>query len=385
MPLNFNFDMSLDINPTAWHLERTMSRSAATLANLLILSIAGLAATLYAAHTDAYYRAVQEDQGLEWASFWAFLLAAVFYGLAARRQHRIAGALPWFATGISLFCIFVAMEEISWGQRILGYRPPDYFLEQNFQQELNVHNVFATDLRKLALKGVILGFGVVLPLATIPARVRGPLARVGISPPPWQLAPAFLGTYLLYELYPWSHTGEWVELMLGMGFLCAAVTEAWRWRPGQGEASTVSARPVLLALLGSVALGLLTTTALNAFRFEDPELRAVAKAEIEALRSDFLSGRVESRCSLHKRLYTFMDKYEQQGLLEGEFAGLVDRGLPDARAEFLLDPWNSPYWLRDSCRNGRRVTFVYSFGPDRARDSTRNEILGDDIGAFIRR
>jgi hypothetical protein len=352
-------------------------------ANASVLAPGVVAALLRAFRTDTYSRAVQEDQALEWATFWAFAMAAAFYLVTAVRLRRAGLGVPWFTTGLALFCVFVAMEEISWGQRVLGYRPPDYFLEQNFQQELNVHNVFSTGLRKLVLKGVILGFGVVLPLLAAGKRGKAVLDRLGVPAPPWQLAPAFLATYLLYEIYPWSHTGEWVELMLGFGFLLAAVSSIGRAQPS-GSEPRLQVVQVLASVLAPILLGLGTTAVLDAARSENPELLATAQREVEALRQDFLSGRIESNCSLHKRLYTFMEKYDQRALLEGEFASLVARGLPEARAEFLLDPWNSPYWIRDWCKDGRRLTFVYSFGPDRKRDSTRDRILGDDIGAFIR-
>ena len=69
-----------------------------------------------------------EDEFLEWATVWAFAAAAVVFAVAAIRQRRSGVALPWFLAGVSLFCIFVAGEEISWGQRVFGYRPPAYFL-----------------------------------------------------------------------------------------------------------------------------------------------------------------------------------------------------------------------------------------------------------------
>ena len=106
--------------------------------------------------------------------------------------------------------------------------------------------------------------------------------------------------------------------------------------------------------------------------------------ELEALEADFQTGKVRSRCSLHKRLFSFMEKYEQTYLLEGEFSQRVAQGLPESRAHYLIDPWNSPYWIRDRCRGDRRVTFIYSFGPDRKRDSSEWEVLGDDIGIYIR-
>ena len=71
----------------------------------------------------------------------------------------------------------------------------------------------------------------------------------------------------------------------------------------------------------------------------------------------------------------------------GRFVALTDRGLPEERAAYFLDPWNSPYWIRDRCerREERRSVFVYSFGPNRVRDSTRFEIREDDVGAYLRR
>ena len=38
--------------------------------------------------------------------------------------------------------LFVLMEEISFGQRIFGFKSPDLFLKLNQQQEINFHNFF---------------------------------------------------------------------------------------------------------------------------------------------------------------------------------------------------------------------------------------------------
>jgi hypothetical protein len=93
-----------------------------------------------------------------------------------------------------------------------------------------------------------------------------------------------------------------------------------------------------------------------------------------------------TKCGLHKRLYTFVeDKKYERPLAAGAFASLTGVGLPEERAEFFLDPWNSPYWIRDRCDEDteRRSVFIYSFGPNRSRDSNRWEILGDDVGAYV--
>ena len=51
---------------------------------------------------------------------------------------------------------------------------------------------------------------------------------------------------------------------------------------------------------------------------------------------------------------------------------------------YFLDPWNAPYWVRDHCGEDRRRAWLYSTGPNRRRDSTRTEILGDDLAVRLR-
>ncbi len=372
--------------PESLPLAQSVAIKAALAANLLIGLIWGYAAMLREVSKDFYYLSAQEDEYIEWGTFWAFILAAGVGVLAAVWQRRSQGVVPWFLLGVSVFCFVVAMEEISWGQRVVGYRPPVYFLEKNFQQELNFHNVMDKGLRKLAVKGVILGFGVVLPLLALARPLGGFLRRLGIVAPPVALAPGFAATYWFYEDYPWSFSGEWVELMMGLGFLFAAMAAARRFRTGRLAAwgdrpvTALVAAWVLVLGLGFAQAGLSRFV-----RGSSPELLTAAHAETEALKRDFVSGKVTSRCDRHRRLYTFKEAYHQDYLLAGEFARLTAQGLPEERAEFFLDPWNSPYWLRDRCDSDddRRIVFIYSFGPDRRRQSSRWEILGDDVGAVV--
>jgi hypothetical protein len=359
----------------------------ALVANLLVLGVLGYAAYLENSSADAYYRAVQEDEWLEWASFWAFGLAGVLFVATAFRQWRATGKLPWFATGVALFCWFVALEEISWGQRLLGYRPPTYFLVENFQQELNIHNVVDTKYRKLALKGVILGYGVVLPVLALLPGLREILRRLGMEAPPLALAPAFLAAYVLYVKYPWTHTGEWVELMLGLGFLFAALLGLRRY-PRAPATRLTTAHPALVlaaSWLLVLALGAANAAASRRLVSRHPEAIAAARGEALALKRDFLTRQLPTKCGLHKRIYTYKEQFHQDYLLEGAFSRLTAQGLPEARAEYFLDPWNSPYWIRAQCSDDRsRVSvYVYSFGPNRRRDSDRWQIVDDDVGAYI--
>lgn len=355
------------------------------LANAAVLGTLIFAAVLETEAPDFYYFSIQEDEYIEWASFWAFLgaaAAAVWAGRVYARQQR---RFPWYLYGLALFSFLIAMEEISWGQRVLGYRPPVYFLEHNYQQELNIHNVIDTDYRKLVLMLSILGYGVVLPLLALPRAGRQFLERVGIVAPAPGLVPAFAATFLLYYHYPLSFSGEWVEFMLGTGILLSLLPEL-NLLPTADEAdSRWRSLPfgVVAAFAACLLLGLATSAASRAQRDAHPATMEAARSEIEAIKRDFESGRVQSRCNVHKRLYTFANQYRQENLLRGEFAALQAQGLPEERAGFLIDPWNSPYWLRDRCEAGSRVVFIYSFGPNRRRDSTELEIREDDVGAYL--
>ena len=195
----------------------------AVIANGLIFSILVYATLLFEYDSDHYYLAVQEDEYLEWTTFWAFLIAAALSIVAAVRQRRSGQGLPWFLTGVALFCLFVALEEISWGQRLLGYRPPVYFLDQNFQQEFNIHNVVDTRYRKLALKAVIIGYGVILPLLQLVPASGRLLTRLGVIAPPIGLLPTFLATYVLYDVVPVEPHRGMGRTLPGTGFsLCCA-------------------------------------------------------------------------------------------------------------------------------------------------------------------
>jgi hypothetical protein len=59
--------------------------------------------------------------------------------------------------------LFGAMEEISWGQRILGIESPGWFLKHNKQGEMNLHNllIYGVNINKLVfgkILGILIGF-----------------------------------------------------------------------------------------------------------------------------------------------------------------------------------------------------------------------------------
>ena len=124
----------------------------------------------------------QEDAWVEWATFFAFSAAGVTGALALWKALPSPGhsrSEPWswapkvVLLGVTLFCFFVAGEEVSWGQRLLAFKPPDIFLDTNYQQELNVHNIFkgkeflsfSLDSRNIVALVAVL-YGILFPATT---------------------------------------------------------------------------------------------------------------------------------------------------------------------------------------------------------------------------
>ena len=356
-----------------------------SIANLVIALIGVCAFVLWSFEPDTYYIAVQEDGILEWSTFWAFIAAGcVYIFVAVRPAPKLR--TTWFPIGLALFCLFVALEEISWGQRVFGYRPPEYFLEFNFQQEFNLHNVIETQLRKLGVIVVIIGYGVALPLIGLIPPIRRFFGRIGILSPAAALIPAFLITGIGQQVYPLKFTGEWIEMMLGLCFLFAALAAARTRGTSEGAGLASLTGHMSLALVVVLAAGVASATMTSRQREADPANITAAHFELEALNRDFTSGNVDAaQCGFHRRIYTFTEKTGQSYLYNGEFAKLARQGLPEQRAAFFLDPWNYAYWIRDNCAADGRpgTTYLYSFGPNRRRDSTRWEIGGDDIATVL--
>jgi len=89
----------------------TMAR---LVSNALLLSLFLYAGIIHAFFFDIYVRSVQEDEYLEWATFFGFLFATGLFALAAYDRQLKGGIFPWFLYGLSIFCFLFAMEEISW-------------------------------------------------------------------------------------------------------------------------------------------------------------------------------------------------------------------------------------------------------------------------------
>lgn len=157
---------------------------------------------------SAYLWIIREDGPFEYLTFLAYLAAAgvallVSGALARAGERGFAAAF----LGVVATCIFIAGEEISWGQRLLKIQTPEFFLERNHQRELNLHNLlgrYALHGAYIALSGAMALSWAVVPrlLRRLPARPRRFLsARQWMFVPDRRLTLYFLPCMLLYLYY----------------------------------------------------------------------------------------------------------------------------------------------------------------------------------------
>jgi len=89
-----------------------------------------------------------EDGLIEWLQFFFFFISSIFAFLIALGNKRINKSIFIIYLLLSLSLIFIALEEISWGQRLFGVESYSIFdgikelplLKSNVQRETNLHN-----------------------------------------------------------------------------------------------------------------------------------------------------------------------------------------------------------------------------------------------------
>lgn len=88
-----------------------------------------------------------------------FFSSLIFFRSFILIKSRISIFPNIYILLLALFCFGVAMEEISWGQRILDWQSPEGWNELNFQNETNIHNLTATSgIIRISRIGLTLSF-----------------------------------------------------------------------------------------------------------------------------------------------------------------------------------------------------------------------------------
>ena len=183
--------------------------------------VIALSLFLVADAQQTFFWLSDEDHPIEWLQFALLVPAIIGFSVTAWKLRRLRYTAAAIATsGLTLGLFFIAGEEISWGQRILGFGTPSTLQSANYQDEATLHNIGG--LHQYFIDGVALVglYGAVAPFvwyALFSKRARTPLTRLLV--PPLFLAPAFIiaflyrGVRLVFapeDRYP-SHIGQIVE------------------------------------------------------------------------------------------------------------------------------------------------------------------------------
>jgi hypothetical protein len=185
-----------------------------------------------------------EDGPIENLSAVLFFLGGVGFLVAAKRSEylrsRNARAVYIFMILWAMICFVCSGEEISWGQRILGFDTPEQIKALNAQEELTFHNLYAiaeTGGTYRMLSIFILGTGLFIPAIASTASGLRLARRWGFPVAPWVLLPAFVGAYLFGVYYinispnadikPANAINEAREFLIGYAMALYGLLAAW--------------------------------------------------------------------------------------------------------------------------------------------------------------
>lgn len=181
-----------------------------------------LFAAIYRSDPYRYLDLLREDYVVEWATFAGFAIAGLLALDICLRIWKQSHTFQWFYAAFGLFCLLLALEEISWGQRVFGFQSAEIFLSNSDQQEVNFHNLLQQqfDFETKDLGGLILFiYGAILPILAYNRWVAALFRRMRFVVPPLFLAVGFTCGFLLTLDIPTGFEEELGEFFFGLCFL----------------------------------------------------------------------------------------------------------------------------------------------------------------------
>ena len=199
---------------------------------LILICLAGYTVFLNTYDRYTLIDFYDEDGVAEWAEVVCYFFASAIFFLLAKKQ----GFKNIWYLGYFLLCFFVAAEEFSWGQRVLGITTPTALESINLQHEINLHNIKGVQEHARMAGGlVILTICGLIPLSNklIPRakdyfnRFKIPVFPLWAAGIPAMAAMLMLAPRLLFgdKNFELDETGE---LYLSIAFLIFSLTEYFK-------------------------------------------------------------------------------------------------------------------------------------------------------------
>lgn len=175
-----------------------------------------------------YVWLLREDGPLEWLTAFLLVLTTLICLITVLWIPEIHKWSRPFLLLFSAFCLVLAFEEISWGQRIFGVESGDFFNKYSDQQEINFHNMMQLYLSRIGvpitttkeIAAIILFvYGVIFPALNLFRRVEPTFRKLRLVIPPPALMMGFMfGAYLAWYDRPTGFEEELGELLFSLSF-----------------------------------------------------------------------------------------------------------------------------------------------------------------------
>lgn len=169
---------------------------------------------------------VREDGFIEYATS-AMLLCISILSFSRLVKFWTSTPLLWKigTFGFVLIFLFGAGEEVSWGQRIFNWESSEYFVQNNAQQETNLHNMMVgeTKINKLIFTQILISvlviYLLILPILYRKVKALKNLADSFAVPiAQWTQTIAFVIFTVLLAFMPSGKNPEIHELAFGVIF-----------------------------------------------------------------------------------------------------------------------------------------------------------------------
>ncbi|MGZ8157571.1 MAG: tetratricopeptide repeat protein [Methylobacter sp.] len=220
------------------------------------LAIVGFYAVAVMYYPNIYIISTYEDLYGEWAQTYGFLTTFIFSALISLNKnhpHR------WFFVLLAAAGFYAFMEEISWGQRIIGFDTPKFFHDNSYQDEANFHNLltgpvdsWSKELLTYFIAIGLIAYGVIFPIA-LQVKFKPALWltqwRIA-APPPLSLIPAFVLAAVL-EIEPFSFNEAEVAELLVAWALAFTALDSWLQNRNRQNKSVLPYIAVLFIVTGA--------------------------------------------------------------------------------------------------------------------------------------
>jgi len=221
--------------------------------NLIITGVF-LAICYYLFHYQPvmYIKFISEDGCSEYLTFLFYMTAFLILLWAFIKKGQTFWKPGYIL--LALIVLLIAMEEISWGQRIFGMTPPDFFKAMNRQGELNLHNLIDLSRYYHLITIIFLLVGVMSPIMTLcSTRLLNCCNRFGIPVISIRHWPLFCLPIILYHygetrlnLFP---KGEFIEVFIAIAITVMVKDLVFRSEREKGDETSILSTIKILAII----------------------------------------------------------------------------------------------------------------------------------------